>query len=273
MAMAVLTFVITTLGGNVMARDCVYFDGEKIQIEKAFREPRIFKWSDIKKIDGDIDNTVNLYLYDGTKILTLNSSLVNYDLFCKMLRMACPQRVAEYYQTRTYEKPQKCVLRYGGEYYILVALGILIMIMYLALLLSADDSHLLEEMLHSEPSEWFSVWFAPVCGVVSIIFLFILVNTSIRYTQEKMIIKYPLRKQRELYWRNIQKIEIIWEMRRGEEFWKKMRFYTAEKVYVFNLQLLTNGKDGFMTELFKMMKRYEIPYTEVKKSGFTEAMR
>lgn len=145
--------------------------------------------------------------------------------------------------------------------------------MYLALLLSADDSHLLEEMLHSEPSEWFSVWFAPVCGVVSIIFLFILVNTSIRYTQEKMIIKYPLRKQRELYWRNIQKIEIIWEMRRGEEFWKKMRFYTAEKVYVFNLQLLTNGKDGFMTELFKMIKRYEIPYTEVRKSGSTEVMR
>ena len=49
-AIAVLTFVITTLGGNVMARDCVYFDGEKIQIEKAFREPRIFKWSDIKKM-------------------------------------------------------------------------------------------------------------------------------------------------------------------------------------------------------------------------------
>lgn len=33
-----------------------------------------------------------------------------------------------------------------------------------------------------------------------------------------MIIKYPLRKKRELYWRHIDKIEIIWEKKRGEEF-------------------------------------------------------
>ncbi len=80
-----------------------------------------------------------------------------------------------------------------------------------------------------------------------------------------MIIKYPLRKKRELYWRQIDKIEIIWEKRQGEEFWKKLRLYTPEKVYVINLQKLTGGKAAFVEELDKMMERYEIPYEKVKK--------
>lgn len=136
-------------------------------------------------------------------------------------------------------------------------MGILILLMYLIILLSADDSNLFEKILQSKPSEWFSIWFAPVCGVVSMVFLFILSNTSIQYSQEKMILKYPLQRKRELYWRNIKRIEMISA--------KKLRLYTLERVYVLNLTLLTYGKDSFMTGLFKMMKRYEIPYTKVEK--------
>ncbi len=121
-------------------------------------------------------------------MLALNSSLINYNQFLKMIKLVCPELMADYYQTRSYEKPQKCVLRYGGEYYILVAVGFVITAMYLAILLSGDSSGLLDEMLHAEQSELFSLWFGPVCGLVSIIFLFILLNTSIRYSKEKMIL-------------------------------------------------------------------------------------
>lgn len=62
-AMAVLTLIITTLCGNIMAKECVYFNGEKIQIEKAFQKPQTLKWNEIRKIDGSFDDTVNLYLY------------------------------------------------------------------------------------------------------------------------------------------------------------------------------------------------------------------
>lgn len=85
-AVAVLTLFITILGGNMMARDCVYFDGEKIQIEKAFREPRTYNWYEIRKIYGSFDNTVKLYLLDGTKVLTANVGMVNYELFCDVLK-------------------------------------------------------------------------------------------------------------------------------------------------------------------------------------------
>lgn len=39
-AMAVLLLFVTILAGNIMARDCVYFDDEKIQIEKRSKSQR-----------------------------------------------------------------------------------------------------------------------------------------------------------------------------------------------------------------------------------------
>lgn len=71
--------------------------------------------------------------------------------------------------------------------------------------------------------------------------------------------QYPLRRKRELYWRNIQRVELI-PAKKREESWKTLRLYTQEGMYRLNLGLLTYGQDGFMTELFKIMKKYEIPY-------------
>ena len=39
-AMAVLLLFVTILAGNIMARDCVYFDDEKIQIEKSVQKAK-----------------------------------------------------------------------------------------------------------------------------------------------------------------------------------------------------------------------------------------
>lgn len=264
-ALAILLLVLTILAGNMMARDCVYFNREQIQIEKAFRKPKTFKWNEIRKIDGDFDNVVNLYLADGSKILTARSNMINYELFCKVLKENSPQSATKYYRSKIYEEPKKCVLRYGTEYYMLAVMGLLIMVLYLAMLLSSGDRKVFEEMLHSDPSEWFSIWFAPVCGVVSIIALFVFGNTSVRYSPEKMIFKYPLRKKFELCWRDIQKVEIICQKKRGEESCKKLRFYTSHKVYVLKMELLTSGRDAFFTELLKMMEKYEISYMKVGK--------
>ena len=44
-------------------------------------------------------------------------------------------------------------------------MGILIMALYFGLLLPQEDFHLVEELRQSGPSQWFSLLFAPVCGV------------------------------------------------------------------------------------------------------------
>ena len=121
-ALAVFILIITILIGNMMAKACVYFNGYTIQIENAFRKPRQLKWQDIRRIDGSFDSAVHLYLVDGTKALTVDISMVNYELFCKVLKKQCHQAVDSYYQSKMYEHPQKCILRYGTEYYIVAGL-------------------------------------------------------------------------------------------------------------------------------------------------------
>ena len=95
-AMAILLLIVTIFAGNIMARECIYFNGDTIQIEKAFQKPRTVRWQEIRKIDGSFDNMVNLYLSDGTKILTVGIGMVNYELFCDVLRKKCPETAVSY---------------------------------------------------------------------------------------------------------------------------------------------------------------------------------
>jgi len=264
-AAALLTLFVCILGGNLIARDCVYFNGEKIQIEKAFRKSQTFTWNEIGRIDGDFDHTVSLYLLDDTKILTANSGMMNYQAFCHMIKLVCPRAVAEYYRLQDDEEPQKCVLRYGSEYYVLAVMGILVFIVYLALLIPGDAGKLFHDLSQGGPSEWFSLWFAPVCGTAGLIALFVFSNTKIQYSSEKMILKYPLRRKRELYWQNIRRLELVPTTESGEKHWKKLRLYTKDSVYRLDLNVLTHGKDGFMRVLFEMAAQYEIPCTASRK--------
>ena len=59
-AVAILLLIVTIFAGNIMARECIYFNGDTIQIEKAFQKPRTVRWQEIRKIDGSFDNMVNL---------------------------------------------------------------------------------------------------------------------------------------------------------------------------------------------------------------------
>ncbi len=247
---------VTIFGGRIMAKECVYFNGEEFRVEKAFRKPQTFRWSEIRRVDGGFDRAVSLYLIDGTKVLTADNSMVNYELFCTMLKNKCPEKVTEYYRAQAYDQPQKCVLRYGAEYYALAVMGILILLVYAALFLSADGEDILRIMLHSAPSQWFSIWFAPLSGVAGIIGLFVLCGTSIRYSQEKLTIRCPLRKKWELYWREIERMELVPAKENG---WKALRLYTENGMYKLPLARLSRGRDGFMTELLKMAERYQIP--------------
>ena len=76
-------------------------------------------------------------------------------------------------------------LRYGPENFLLAGLGIVIFLLYVAILATGDVVDLRDIFLESDPSKWFSIWFAPVCGVASFVALFILVNTSVRYSRGK----------------------------------------------------------------------------------------
>ena len=122
---------------------------------------------------------------------------------------------------------------------------------------------MIEMLLEREPSQWFAVWFAPVCGLVSIIGLFICAATSIRYSQEKLVLRYPLRKKREVYWWEIERVEVV-PVKEQVRVWKTLRLYTQGRVYKLNLARLRRGRDGFMTELYQMAERYEIPCVKMK---------
>ena len=166
-AAAILTMVVTTLGGNMMARECVYFNGEELQIHRAFRKTQVYRWSDIRRISGSFDRILHLYLFDGTKILSVDVGMLNYDVFFLVLKKACPGAVADYYWEQTQERPETHALGYGGEYFLLAGMGILILAVYLAMLAQLGGRKLIEMLLEREPSQWFAVWFAPVCGLVS----------------------------------------------------------------------------------------------------------
>lgn len=125
--LAVFLLFVTILSGNMMAKDCVYFDREKLQIEKPFRKPRIVLWQEVRKIGGNFEREVRLYLADGTKALAADSGMVNYELFCGVLKENCPAAF-DYYQPLTYDEPEKYAMGY-----VLVAIGILILLVYLAM--------------------------------------------------------------------------------------------------------------------------------------------
>lgn len=264
-AAAVLTLILCIVGGNMLAGECVYFDDEKLQINHVLRKPKIYRWNEVGTISGSFDHTVTLHSLEGTKILTAGIGMVNYEGFCAVLKEKCPGSTTEYYRLRTEEKPQKCVLRYGSEYYLLAVMGILMLLVYLAMLASDAGGMFLERLLQSEPSEWFSVWFAPVSGAAGIIALFVFCNTKVWYSPEGLTLQYPLRKKQVLPWSQIQKIETVLERKQGRMTWKRMQFYTKEGMYKVNLGAMTYGKDGFMTQLTTMVKKYKIPCMPAKK--------
>ena len=263
-AAAVLILLLTIFSGNLMARQCVYFSGEKIQMERPFQPSRTLRWDEIRRIGGSFDRAVSLYLADGTKVLTADAGMVNYELFCTVLKQKCPEKAAEYYRSRACDEPGSRVLRYGGEYYVLAVLGIAILLLYLAVLFTASGDPL-QEIPESDPSQWFSVWFAPVCGAASLILLFVLCNTSVRYSEEGLVLKFPLRAGQELFWRDIRRVEAVPMKRPDRGGWKRLRIYTGDGVYRLDLEVLSHGRDGFVTELFKAVQNYQIPCAKVNR--------
>lgn len=261
-AVTILSSGIMIFAGNAMARECTYFNEDQIQIERPFRKARIVKWHEIRKMKGSFDNMFHLYLMDGTKILTVHAGMVNYELFCNSFKKNSPDAVKGYYRTNTYETPKKCILRYGTEYYLMAGMGILLMLMFIALTVPADDFDLMQQLTQKlaqrDLSGLFSLLFAPVCGVVSVIYLFVMSQTKIRYSDEKLILKYPFRRKKELYWRNIQKIRLRTTHKRGEETCKKMWICTDHAKYKINFELLNYGKDDFITQVEKMAEKYDI---------------
>lgn len=264
-AVAVLTLGVCILGGNIQAKDCVYYDEEKFQVNRPFREPQVYPWSEVDTIRGSFDREITLYQRDGTKILAAGVGMVHYEGFCAVLKQKCPGSTMEYYRTQHSEHPQKCVLRYGPEYYLLAVMGILMLLVYLAMLASAGGAEFLQRLPQSEPSEWFSLWFGPISGIAGIIALVVFCNTKVWYSPAGLVLKFPLRKKQEVSWREIQKIELVMTRKQGKQTWKWLRLFTKEKVYRIDLAFLTAGKDGFWTELLKNIKKYEIPCESARK--------
>ena len=85
-AMAIFILMLTMWIGNMIAKSCVYFNQDYIQIERPFRETQIVKWYEIRRVGGNYKNAIQLYRLDETKILTAYISMVNYERFCDVLK-------------------------------------------------------------------------------------------------------------------------------------------------------------------------------------------
>lgn len=264
-AAAVGNLIVCIVGGRMLAEECVYFDEEKLQVNRAFRAPQVYSWNEIGTIKGSFDQAIMLFLLDGTKILTAGIGMVNYETFCAVLKQKSPGSAAEYYRAQSGEDPQKCVLRYGAEYYLLAVMGVLILGIYLAMLGSGAGELFLDRLLHSDPSEWFSLWFGPVSGVAGIIALVVFCNTKVWYSREGLTIQSPLRGKRELLWNQIRQVETLLEKKQGRMTWKRLWLYTEEGVYTIHLGCMTSGKDGFLTMFTAMVRQYEIPCRPAKR--------
>ena len=262
-ALAVGILLLTTLGGNMLARECVYFDREKVQIEKPFRKTQTVRWKEIGRIEGSFDRLIRLYRTDGTRVLSADCGMVNYERFCRVLKQSCPGGAAGYYRERAYDEPEKCVLRCGTEYYLLAGMGLLLNVPYAAILWSVGSGEFLARLLAGGPSEWFALCFAPVCGAVSLAGLFVFCRTRIVYSQETLVLQTPLRRRQELYWRKLRRVELSPECYAGQGGWKTLRLCTDEDVRTVSLRYLTHGRDGFLTALFRKCERYGIPCTGV----------
>ena len=70
----------------MIAKSCVYFNQDYIQIERPLRETQIVKWYEIRRVGGNYKNAIQLYRLDETKILTAYISMVNYERFCDVLK-------------------------------------------------------------------------------------------------------------------------------------------------------------------------------------------
>ena len=264
LALAVLVLGICLLGGRMLEQECVYFNAEELQIERAFRKPQTFRWSEITSVKGSFDSVFRLYTLDGIKVLTVHSGMVNYPLFLRVFKAHCPA-AACHNQEHFFDPPQKCVLQYGPEYDLLAVMGVLIFAIDLVFLFSADMDALLRELHPHSLSEWFALLFAPVCGVVSLAFLLVFRRTKIEFSPEKLFFHFPLRKPQELFWRELQQVEIVPSRQPGRENWKRLRLYTADHTYRIDLQHLTRGKDSFLTVLLHAVDQYDIPCTRAKK--------
>ena len=144
-------------------------------------------------------------------------------------------------------------------------MGILMLLVYLAMLASSSGGELLQMLLQSDSSEWFAFWFGSVSGVVGMIALFVFCNTKVQYSPEGLIFKYPLRKKQELPWNQIQRIETVLERKQGSMTWKRLQFYSKEGTYKINMRCMTYGKDGFMTQFMAAVQKYKIPCVSARK--------
>lgn len=264
LALAALVLGICLLGGRMLEQECVYFNAEELQITKAFRTPQTFRWSEITNVEGSLDSVLRLYTLDGTKVLTAHSGMVNFPLFRRVLKAHCPG-ASQYDSRNSCDSSQSHVLQYGAEYDLLAVMGLLIFAIDLALLFSAGMDTLLQELHPRSPSEWFALLFGPVCGVISLAYLLVFRWTKIECSPEKLVLRFPLRKPQELFWRELQQVEIVPSRQPGRENWKRLRLCTANRTCRLNLQHLTRGKDEFLTAMLHALDRYNIPCTRAKR--------
>ena len=258
MALGILDPLICFLGGYLMYSSHIFFDDEKLLLGRPFRAPLRLTWYEIGEMKMKDRQSFVLYDRDGKPRVKAYIGMINYDIFLRTAQRHCRPHLAESQQLERGEKEN--ALKYGGEYYVMAVMGLLVFFMTLFLFLSSGES--LYSLWTSSELNLFAKIFPIACGVGSIGLLIYCRSRKVVYSTYEIQMHYLLKRTVTIYWKEINAVEFH---QKGSGVKKSyiVHLQTSSGKYTLRSGGMRSGWDEFLPFLVEYCLNNEIPITRL----------
>ena len=255
MALGILDPLICFLGGYLMYSSHIFFDDEKLLLGRAFRTPSQLTWYEIGEIRIKDHQFFVLYDRDGKPRVKTYIGMVNYDLFLQTALRHCRPHLVENQQLERGEKEN--ALKYGGEYYVMAVMGLLVFFMALFLFLSSGESFY--SFWTSDGLNLFAKIFPIACGIGSIGLLIYCRSRKVVYSAYEIQMHYLLKRTVTIYWKEINAVEFHRKSGGAKKSYI-VHLETSSGKYTLHSSGMRNGWDEFLPFLGEVCRNNEIPF-------------
>lgn len=270
MEMWLVTLILTVLMniavfffGYVYKKNRVEFDENSIHIKRAFMPTRLVKWNEIASIKGNMDGFV-IYAGNAEQLFTITPSMINYELFYKILREKCGRCFEDY--SNSFIKQQRQVLKINRAYLAAAVLGMMLFGLYAFMALQAPEEFI--ELITDDSVGLFEKFFAPVTALISMIVLFVTLKRKIYYSKYKFVICPLFGEQMEIEWRKLSKVEVMSTQTRSGTIIKKLIFSTTSgkryKIHTAGFRG-TEQYEEFLNLMLEQIKFHKIELIKISK--------
>ena len=258
MALGILDPLICFLGGYLMYSSHIFFDDDKLLIGRPFHTPLRLTWYEIGEMRMKDRQSFVLYDRDGKPRVKAYIGMVNYDIFLRTAQRHCRPHLAENQQLERGEKEN--VLKYGGEYYVMAVMGLLVFFMAMLLFLSSGESF--HSFWMSRELNLFAKIFPIACGVGSIGLLIYCRSRKVVYSTYEIQLHYLLKRTVTVHWKEINAVEL---RRKGSGAKKSyiVHLHTASGKHTLRSSRMRSGWDEFLPFLVEYCLNNEIPITRL----------